>query len=147
MVNFRHWIKLVEGSEANEIEIWNGKHIVQVIGEYRIAVDTPGNASYVSVWTPDNKMVGSLSTRGTTLNNYLGIGKSQLEPRHRGKGLGVAMYRALLTNLNSRWQGIASYLPDRSNRKQVPKIYSRLGGFTPKGKEDYMVIPRIDHDQ
>lgn len=125
------------------IEEWHGKHVVQQIGQYRIAVDSPGRATYVSVWTPDNKCVGNLTTRGGHLRDqYLGIGKAELSRAHRGKGLGLAMYRALLANLDPQWKGIASYLPDRSNRKQVPKIYRRLGGFTPKGDEDHMIIPR-----
>jgi ribosomal protein S18 acetylase RimI-like enzyme len=121
---------------------WNGKHVVQQIGQYRIAVDTRGRATYVTVWTENNKRVGSLSTRGNHLNHYLGIGMADLEKPHRGKGLGLAMYRALLANLDPRWLGIASYLPDRSNLKQVPAIYRRLGGHILKGNTDYMIIPR-----
>ena len=123
--------------------LWNGKHVVAQIGEYRIAVDQPGNAGYVTAWSPDNKVIGTLSTRGGHLKDeYLGIGLANLDKKYRGRGLGLAMYRALLSNLAPKWKGIASYLPDRSNRKQIPKIYRRLGGFIPKGWEDYMIIPR-----
>lgn len=142
MTQMKRWITLCE----EDTDTWNGKHVVQQIGQYRIAVDARGLATYVTVWTEDNKRIGSLSTRSGHLKGYLGIGLAELNRSHRGKGLGLAMYRALLANLDPRWQGIVSYLPDRSNRKQVPKIYRRLGGFVPKGNEDYMIIPRQTND-
>ena len=129
-------------TESDAPGVWHDKHVVQQIGDYRIAVDEPDRATYVTVWTSDNKRVGSLSTRGSHLKHYVAIGMADITKAHRGKGLGLAMYRALLRHLDPRYQGIASYLPDRSNRKQVPKIYRRLGGFIPPGEADYMVIPR-----
>lgn len=133
----RHLINIVENVQhynqlIMESELWNGKNVVNRIGDYFIAVDDPECATYVTVWTEANKRVGSLSTRRTpdrVGQNYLGISRAELDPKHRGKGLGLAMYKALLTHLDPRWKGLASYIPDQANRKQVPKIWKRLNGI------------------
>ena len=148
MASLREWIDLVEGRPGDdEGALWNGKHVVDTVGNFRIVVDDPTDATYVTAWTPDNKRVGSLSTRslpGKIGRQYLGIGTVEVAPKYRGSRLGTAMYRALLQCLAPKWDGVASYLPDRANKRHVPKIHRRLGGFHPEGDLDYIVIPRPD---
>lgn len=128
--------------EEGSSELWRGKNVVATIGEYRIAVDDPHDANFVSVWTEDNKRVGALSTRRTpdlVGREYLGISRAEIDPKHRGKRLGIAMYRALIDHLGPNWKGISSYLPDQANKKQVPKIWKRLNGVR---KDDHIVVNR-----
>jgi ribosomal protein S18 acetylase RimI-like enzyme len=122
--------------------MWNDKHVVQQVGEFRIVVDKLGSASYVTVWSPDNRKIGSLTTGGEK-KGYLRIGTAGVDRAYRGKGLGKAMYLALLANLDQQYQGVVSHLPDRENRLQVPAIYKRLGGYVMKDNSDYMIIPRL----
>ena len=99
--------------------LWNDKHVVQQVGDYRIVVDDIDNPTYVTAWTPDNVKVGSLSTRHHPgQKNYLGVSTVDVDPKHRNRGLGLAMYRALMSGLNKRYKGISSYLP-ASNRLQT----------------------------
>jgi ribosomal protein S18 acetylase RimI-like enzyme len=140
-------IKDVFSKELNEnSELWNGKDVVAFRRGYRIVVDDPNDAEYVTVWTDANKKVGSLSTRGKLphkeLNDYLNIALADVDVKHRKQGLGLAMYKALINHMHPRWKGIASYLPDRSNKRQIPKIYQKLGGKIID--DDYMIVDRAN---
>lgn len=108
---------------------WNGKNVVWSNGEYFIALDSEKDPSYVTLWTHDNKRVGFLSTRSHPgKRDYVGISSVSVDPKHRGKRLGKQMYRVLLQFLPKHFKGISSYLPDRYNRRQVPRIWKSLGG-------------------
>lgn len=127
-----------------EVEEWNGKHAVDRRGDYVIAVDDPEDCTFVSAWTADNKKVGSISTRRTpdTIGrDYLSISLAEVHPKHRGNGLGSAMFKALLAHLAPRWKGISSYLPDQANKRQIPAIWKKLGGRRPENA-DYVVVDR-----
>jgi ribosomal protein S18 acetylase RimI-like enzyme len=132
--------------KESEDELWNGKHVVAMRRGYRIVVDDPNDAEYVTVWTDANKKVGSLSTRGKLphkeLKDYLNIAVADVDAKHRKQGLGLAMYKALINHMHPRWKGIGSYLPDRSNKKQIPKIYQKLGGKIID--DDYMIVDRAN---
>lgn len=122
---------------------WNSKTIVWTNGAYAISVDDMDDARYVAVWTADNKCVGKLTTTGGTLRGeYLGIGGVSLAPKHRGQRLGYLMYLCLLKYLGTKWKGISTYLPNQVNKKQVPKIWNRLGAYNPDGNLDYLVVDK-----
>lgn len=138
----RYWIAIVESS-APTVEEWNGKYIVGMSGDYRIAVDDPDDATFVSAWTADNRKVGSISTRRTpdrVGREYLGISLAEVAKKHQGNGLAKLMFRALLRHLAPRWKGVASYLPDQVNQKQIPAIFTKLGG---REMDSHIVIDRI----
>lgn len=117
----------------------HGKNIVWERGPYFIAVDDPQSVSYVTLWK-DGKRIGSLSTRSHPGNNdYLGVSGIDIKKSDQGQGLGTQMYRELLKFADPKYKGIASYLPDRSNKRQIPAIYKKLGG-TVEG--DMAIIPR-----
>jgi RNA:NAD 2'-phosphotransferase (TPT1/KptA family) len=128
------------------VEQWEGKNVVGYARGYRIAVDDPGDAAYVTAWTEDNRKVGVLATRNepasSALQEYLGVAKVEVDKKHRGSGIAFAMYRALLAYMGPRYKGIKSYLPDRANKRQVPKIWKRLGGYVWPDNEDWMVAER-----
>jgi hypothetical protein len=133
--------------KLSEDETWHGKNVVAHRHEYRIAVDRLNNATHVSAWTPDNKRIGMLSTRTTSDNvgkDYLSISRVEVDTKHRKKGIGLAMYKALLCNLSPDWKGIGSYLPDQANRRQVPKIWKRIGGHIHPNNSDHVIANRID---
>lgn len=119
--------------------VWQGKNIQWCDGTYAIAVDDPHDATYVSVWTEDNRCIGRLTTRGRVLSNHLSIGTSELDKRHRGRKIGYLMYQTLLSCLSPKWKGIATYLPDQVNVRQVPAIWKKLGGYSPAGNGDFLV--------
>ena len=129
--------------QLTEAELWNGKHVVWQNGEYFIAVDDPTDATYVTLWTVDNRRVGSLATRThPTPEPYLGVSYIEIDKKHRNQGLGRQMYRALISHLGSQWKGISSYFPDRSNKQQVPDIWRKLGAYSPVDNLDYAFIDR-----
>lgn len=121
-----------------------GKNIVWKNESYFIAIDNIQHPSYVTLWYTGNKSdgekVGELSTRNHPNNDgYIGISYTEIKPKHRGLGFSKLMYRILLQLLPSNIKGISSYLPDRANKKQIPKIYKSLGGFI---DGDFAYIPK-----
>ena len=126
-------------------ELWNDKHIVWSQNGVRIAVNDPDDATYVTVWTDDNKRIGAFSTRGTrTVNGkrYLMISTIDLNKKFRGQGIGHQMYRALLVHMAPNLAGLISYLPDAVNAKQVPRIHHRLGAQIVPDEADFHIIAR-----
>lgn len=129
-------------SDTSPPYTWNYKHVVAERGTYRIVVDDLDSATYVTLWTADNVRVGALSTRGMGHEGTLSIGSIEIAPSARAKGLALPMYRALLAHMAQRWMGISSYLPDQANKKQIPKIWRRLGGHSPPDEADWIVADR-----
>lgn len=134
------------GANARSFTLWNGKYAVCYRNGYRIVVDDVDDARYVSLWTDGNKRVGELSTCmlpvGGEFSGYLGISHVEIERSHRRQGLGLELYRQLLRYMGTQFKGIASYLPDQADKKGVSKIWAKLGGRTPQGREDYVVVDR-----
>ena len=125
-----------------------GKNIVYDTGTYRISVDSPSDAERVILWhLKDDKWqkVGVLDTRKSELFNnfldrngyYLSVNHIDIISQHRGMGHAKRMYRALADFSSPQVKGIFSYLPNRSNKKQIPKIYKSFGAKT---VDDYQYI-------
>lgn len=111
-------------------------------GDTIVSVNDLERCTYVAVMQ-NGKPVGKLTTRGTVKlggKSYTLIGLAELDRKVRGQGIGLLMYRALLGHIQT--DGLASYLPDRSNKRQVPAIYRRLGGFIAEPEVDYAIIPK-----
>lgn len=139
-INDRRDRKVLAKEDTTE---WNGKYVVWQGGGYRVAVDTPHAATYVTVWTDDGKRVGSLSTR--TIPRYpewLSVRDAQVDAKHRNNRLGFRMYQVLLQHLDPKYHGLAGYLPDQANKRQVPAIYRRLGGKPDPKNADVILVPR-----
>lgn len=118
---------------------WNEKLILWDNGEYYIATGNSTN-TYLTVWSSENKNVGLLDS---SIINKDGskrakINMVRIQPVAKGNRLGLQLYKTLLEWLPNEVKGIYSYLPDRSNRKEVPKIYNRLGGYIVDGDHAYI---------
>ena len=151
---FAKFKKPVGGLSESRSVKWNGKYVVWGPNGHgiRIAVDTLNAATHVTAWSPDNQRIGFLTTRSirrrttdTGVSQYLTIGKAELDRKYRGQGIGQQMYRALLRNLAPQFSGIASYLPDVINKRQVPKIHRKLNAES--DDDDFKYISRIDEDR
>lgn len=125
----------------------HGKNIVYDNGNYRIAVDNPQSARYITLWykKDENKWVkvgvldASITYRrfGKYDGDFLSIRSIEIDKKHRKLGLSTLMYKALIDFSDKNIIGIFSYLPDRVNKKEIPNIYSKFDAVT---DEDYQYI-------
>jgi 8-oxo-dGTP pyrophosphatase MutT (NUDIX family) len=97
---------------------------------YKIAVDNINDADYITLWKTDidtgkDKKVGALKLNEMS-DNFLKVSEIGIDKGSQGLGLGLEMYKVALKYSSDKIKGIRSYLPDRSNKKQVPKIYKKL---------------------
>lgn len=142
-INSRQDHKVLAMEADDGVEEWNGKHVVWSDGNYRIAVNIPDDATFVTLWTDSNERVGSLATRNISkYPNWLSIRNVYIEPKHQGIGLGFQMYRLLLKNLNPNLKGLIGYMPDVTNKRQIPAIYRKLGGYPDPDNSDVILVPR-----
>jgi len=121
----------------------HGKQIVYDDGDYRIVVDDENDARYITLWHKEyvkgkeywakrgylDAWKSKRDFKGRS-GNYLSIRSIEIEVKHRNKGYGSKMYKALFDFSGNDIKGIFSYLPNRVNKKQVPKIYNKLGAIT-----------------
>ena len=113
-----------------------GKQIVWESGDYFIAVDNAKDARLVTLWNKNIK--GRIGAIYTTLKEFqdwygkdkagkwLSIDSIGIDKKHQGMGFSKQMYRILLHFSAPDVKGIYSYLPQRSNMKQVPRIYKKF---------------------
>lgn len=120
----------------------HGKDIVWKNGNVFIVVNNVDDATYITLWQ-DGKRVGALSLQGEfTFNNkiYRKVSYIEIHEDLQGLSYGHRLYEVALKYLRKDIKGIVSHLPDRSNKKQIPAIYKRLGSYTDDG--DYEFIDR-----
>lgn len=119
----------------------HGKNIVwedTVSGLY-VSVDNITNATYIGLWNSDGK-IGSLSLVGERYYNnriYRKVDYIEINRRYRGGGYGNLLYEIGLKYLREDIDGIYSYLPDRSNKSQAPRIYKRFNSWV-EGDYEYI---------
>ena len=109
----------------------HGKNVVWDNETFFIAVDSPKDARYVTLWKHGvNGKIGVLSSEIANKNSYHGkdglylkINKIEIDGKYRGNKLSKLMYQMLLRYSGKDVKGLYSYLPDRKNKKQIPKIY------------------------
>ncbi|GHV60763.1 hypothetical protein FACS1894195_0080 [Bacteroidia bacterium] len=137
-----------------------GKKIVWENNDYFIAFSHGDRKNYyVSLWDKSTgKLVGRIYATLENFNvpkGFLSIDKVEIDKKHRGKGLAKEMYQAVIDFSDDNVKGISSYLPNRINKKQVPKIWEKLGGIkegdyqnarfqisiTPEGKAKVTYVP------
>jgi len=135
----------------------NGNNVVFTKGDYKITIDSETNAKHAVLWHREivNEM-GYWAKRGALNANvtekmfseegdidfkkYLKISEVEIEKAHRGNGLGLELYRALINYASSDIKALISYTPNRVNKIEVPSIWRRLGARQMKNNEDYQVI-------
>ena len=125
----------------------HGNNVVFESGDYRIVVDSPTNATFVTLWFKEDEWVkvgtlcADVSERrfdwDSDFEKYLKISYIEIKPEHRGKKFSSKMYDALINFSNPNVKGLYSHLPDRANKKQIPRIYSKYKTVT---VDDYQVI-------
>ena len=111
--------------------IWNEKTILWDNGEFYIATGRSDN-TYLTLWDRNNKQKGAIDASIINKKDYgkrAKINLVRIDSGNRGSGLGQILYKVMLEWLPIDVKGIYSYLPDRSNKKQVPNIYNKLGGY------------------
>lgn len=121
----------------------HGKKIVYDDGAFRIAVDDKDDAQYVTLWHKEDVKGkeywvkrGYIDAWKSKMNfkdrsgTYLSIRSIEIENKYRNKGYGTKLYKALFDFSANDVKGVYSYLPNRVNKKQVPKIYNKLGAIT-----------------
>lgn len=129
---------------------WQEKTILWRNDQYLIATGNSDN-TYLTLWTTGNKKIGTLDVRlinkknpnNGTLERRAKICMVDVNSKHRGQGMGVQLYRTLLAWLPADVAGLYSYLPDRYNTKQVPRIYRRLNGYVVDMDHAYVDRPAI----
>lgn len=123
-----------------------GKNIVYDDGSHRIAVDDPKDAAYVTLWREKKGKwikVGAIDAWKSEMNykdrngKYLNIAQANIDKNSKGKGYGSKMYQALIDFSAQNIAGIYSYLPNRVNKKEIPKIYKK---FDSEIDGDYDII-------
>ncbi len=146
MRNLEREAEEILSKENPLIDPWtdgDGRNFVGEKNGYRIAVDSIRNATYVTAWK-DGKKIGSLNAReisGGKTKDWLRMDYIEIKDHSdRDKGVGTLMYLALLKYMRLDLKGLASYLTDRQNKKQIPVIYKKLGGWE---DDSFAYLPRI----
>jgi 8-oxo-dGTP pyrophosphatase MutT (NUDIX family) len=139
-------IRFDEGGEARPYTDDGNKLVVYQTKDYKIAVDNIDNARYITLWFVNSLFdidvkVGYLALYETE-DRFLKVQEIDIQKQHRGKGLSIIMYLIALKYSSDNIKGIKSYLPDRVNKKQVPKIYKKLNA---KNIDDWSYIYKSDN--
>jgi ribosomal protein S18 acetylase RimI-like enzyme len=127
-------IRYADGGEARPFTDDGNKLVVfneyRNYNPYKIAVDDVNDANYITLWKTDtntgkDKKVGSLKLNQTP-DDFLSVSEISIDRNSKGLGLGLEMYKIALKYSSNKIKGIKSYLPNRSNKRQIPKIYRKL---------------------
>lgn len=147
MTTIRNYINLIESYETETTYpfTWNEKTILWTNGNFYIASGNSEN-TYLTLWTDDNKHIGTLSSTLIThrnkqtdkLEKRKKIDSVIIDKKYQGQSLGKQFYIELLKWSSDDIVGIYSYLPQRSNYKQVPNIYQRMNGYIVDGDHAYI---------
>ena len=127
-------IRFADGGYLRPFTDDGNKLVVYKTKDYKIAVDSINKARYVTLWFVNSLFdldvkVGSLALYETE-DGFLKVQEIDIQKQHRGKGLSKVMYLMALKYSSDNVKGIKSYLPDRVNKKQIPKIYKKLNAKT-----------------
>src|SRR6478752_4906757 len=144
-MDIRTAINLIENTALGDYEI----AAVREYGVVNVYVTLNGKTVgflETARYTPYQLNVEEGSEDAAVMNNRYGVSEVRLwSTQHRGKGLGLAMYRELISNLPDNCAGIYSDLSSRGNQVQVPKIWDKIGGrLTPSGKFAVIDNPHYD---
>jgi len=133
-MKFKQWIiteELISSLPKDD----SGSPIAWEEDNYRITLYITSN--YFNVYLMHNekpwKQIGSLKTKvsnkkikGDTIK-YSEVISISLHKEHQQKGFGTLLYKTLLKYLPDEIAGIGSNLLYRINKKEIPKIYEKLG--------------------
>jgi hypothetical protein len=125
-----------------------GNNVVYERNDYKVLVNRLNSPTHITLWFNDNnkwKKVGTLNVNiserrfsfDDDFEKYYKISEIEINPKHRGLGFGKLMYDILINMRGDDIKGLYSYLPDRVNKKQIPKIY---GKYNSTIEDDYQII-------
>lgn len=129
-----------------------GKNIVyeeDIYGDiYNISVNNSTNADFITLWKNEKK-IGELSANLIEygkFKNYMKISYIEIDKKERGQGFGKKMYEMLSLYAPLKSKGLYSYLPDRSNKRQIPSIWGKMGQEIIDGDHAFITFNRIKRD-
>lgn len=130
----------------------HGKFIVYDDGNFYIAVNDEKKANYVTLWKHGVKgVIGTLEANESKMlpkeysakGKFLSIRLIDIHMKYRGNRMANKMYQALLKYSGDDIVGIFSYLPQRRNKTQVPRIYRKYKTNIVDG--DYEILMKEDN--
>ena len=138
------YIKLYENFLDKTLINIHGRNIVWKRDDIEITVDSIDDAKYIALW--DLNAVGRNKVGFLILSNiriykgeeYRKLDTVEIEPKYRNSGYGLLLYKVALKYLKANIDGIFSYLPDRVNKKEVPRIYKKLNSWNDGGDYEYI---------
>jgi ribosomal protein S18 acetylase RimI-like enzyme len=111
----------------------HGNDVVWENDMFYICVNDLDDATYITLWESEtSKKIGAFSLsserydRGKTFRKISGV---NIDKEFRGYNMGSMLYVIALKYIRKDIDGLYSYLPDRSNKVQIPNIFKRLGGY------------------
>lgn len=125
-----------------------GNYMVYNQNDYKILVNNEKSPTYITLWYLENdtwEKVGALNvniserrfSNDHDFEKYYKVSEIEIKPKHRGLGFGKKMYDILIDMKGDDIKGLYSYLPDRVNKNQIPKIYKKYKSFI---ENDYEII-------
>jgi hypothetical protein len=150
-----HQIKLADGinttfnSNNPDIRFELGG-IIEKYKDYDIEIKY--EYEYIVTALKDGKRVGLLTFLKNPYlskngNLFLMIDSINVNEKERGFGLATKMYEFSLKHLPKKYKGISSYLKNRVNKKQIPKIYSKFNNRVENwGGAEYHLIEKNNPD-
>lgn len=107
--------------------------------EYKITFDDKVcNGAHI-ILLHEDRMQGLLNVGDVEIDGemYYLVRGIMIRSKHRNKGYGTEMYKALIDNHDPEYKGIASYLKRRVNTDEIPNIYSKFNSET---LDEYVII-------
>ena len=125
-----------------------GNYVVYNQNDYKILVNDKQSPTYITLWYFENnkwEKVGALNVNiserrfdnDKDFEKYYKVSEIEIKPKHRGLGFGKKMYDILIDMRGDDIKGLYSYLPDRVNKNEIPKIYKKYKSFI---ENDYEII-------
>jgi ribosomal protein S18 acetylase RimI-like enzyme len=125
-----------------------GNYVVYNQNDYKILVNDKKSPTYITLWYFQNnkwEKVGALNVNisevrfknDNDFKKYYKVSEIEINPKHRGLGFGKMMYDILIDMRGDDIKGLYSYLPNRINKKEIPKIYRKYKSFI---ENDYEII-------
>jgi ribosomal protein S18 acetylase RimI-like enzyme len=125
-----------------------GNIVARIIGNYKILIDSEESPTYISLYYKEGdnwRRVGELRAsisemrweKSDDFEKYYKISLVSVDPEHRRKGFAKLMYDVLINTRGNDIVGMYSYLPDRSNKREIPKIWNKYNSYR---EGDYEIV-------
>ncbi len=144
----KNWVQSINEGKYITTNDEFGNYMVYKKGDYKILVNSSESPTHITLWYNNYKgweKVGALTVNvserrfnfDSDFEKYYKVSEIEIEKEHRGKGFGKLMYDILIDMRGKNIKGLYSYLPDRVNKTQIPKIYKHYKTII---ENDYEII-------